>query len=152
MCMADTRMWKIRACPAARPVTRLYHPPMPHLLIWPVILTETVTAHLPELWWLLRYGWLLQTLGVTLLGGLIGRQLRPAVRHSPWLVLAITLGVCTAERLIPDGEVNRLIDRCYVTLLVVALWPERPGQRFRRAMETSRKTVQRWSTGVPLQG
>ena len=125
---------------------------MPRLLTWPVILTIAVAAQLPELWWLLRHGWLLPTLGATLLGGLLGRQLRPAVRHSPWLILAITLGVCTAQQFILDGEVSRLIDQCYVALLVVALWPQHRGPRFRRAIEAAKKTVRRWSTGIPLPG
>ena len=102
---------------------------MPRLLTWPVILTITVTAQLHEIWWLLFHGWLVQTLGATLLGGLIGRQLRAAVRHAPWLVLAITLGVNVTLRFIPDGEVSRLVDQCYVALLVFALWPEQRGRR-----------------------
>jgi hypothetical protein len=125
---------------------------MPRLLTWPVIFMVVVTAQLPELWWLLRHGWLVQTFGATLLGGLIGRQLRAAVRRIPWLVLAITLGVSVTLQFIPDGEANRLVDQCYVALLVAALWPEQPGRRYRQAIEAAKKTVRRWSTGIPLPG
>ena len=123
---------------------------MPRLLTWPVILAITITAQLPELWWLLFHGWLVQTLGATLLGGMIGRQLRAAVRHAPWLVLAITLGVNVTLRFIPDGEVSRLVDQCYVALLVFALWPEQRGRRYRRVIEVAKQSVRRWSTGIPL--
>ena len=123
---------------------------MSRLLTWPVILTVVVTAQLPELWWLLRHGWVVQTLGATLLGGLIGRQLRAAVRRAPWLVLAITLGFNAPLHFIPDGAANRLLDQCYLALLVVALWPEQPRQRYRRVVEAAKKTFRRWSTGIPL--
>lgn len=125
---------------------------MPRLLTWPVVLAVIVTAQLPELWWLLRHGWVVQTLGATLLGGLIGRQLRVAVRRIPWLVLAITIGVSVTLQFSPDGEANRLADQCYVTLLVVALLPEQPSQRYRRVVEAAKKAVRRWSTGIPLPG
>ena len=73
-----------------------------------------------------------------------------ASRVAPWLVLAITLGVNVTLRFIPDGEVSRLVDQCYVALLVFALWPEQRGRRYRRVIEVAKQSVRRWSTGIPL--
>ena len=123
---------------------------MLRLLTWPVILAVTVTAQLPELWWLLQHGWLAQTLVATLLGGLIGRQFRTALHHAPWLILAITLGFNVTLQFIADGAPNRLLDQCYVALLVFALWPDQYGRRFRQAVKTAKMTVRCWSTGMPL--
>ena len=123
---------------------------MPRLLSWPVVLAIVVAAQIPEVIWLLQRGWLLPALGATAAGVVLGWQLRPEVRRHTWLLLAITVGVWTVQQAIPEGVPSRLIDQIYTTLLIAALWPQGPTDRFRRAVKRLQKRIQRWSTGIPV--
>lgn len=125
---------------------------MPRLLSWPLLLAVVTAAQVPEIIWLLQRGWLVPTLGATAAGAALGWQLRPEVRRYTWLLLAITVGVWAVQQVIPEGVPSRLIDQMYTALLLTALWPQGPTDRFRRAMKGLLKRVRRWSTGIPLPG
>jgi DNA/RNA-binding domain of Phe-tRNA-synthetase-like protein len=70
--------------------------------------------------------------------------------HTSWLILAITLGVWTAQQFILNGPVSRLLDQSYVALLVAALWPEHQERHLQQAIKAAKKAMRRWSTGIPL--
>ena len=123
---------------------------MPRLLSWPLLLAVVITAQVPEIIWLLQRGWLVPTLGATAAGAVLGWQLRPEVRRHAWLLLAITVGVWAVQQVIPEGVPSRLIDQMYTALLIAALWPQEPTDKFKQVAQGLLKRVRRWSTGIPL--
>lgn len=108
-----------------------------------------VVARLPGTLWLLFHGQGLQALGATLVGVLLGRRLRLALRGADRLFLMI-LSARLMELATPDDHFRQLLDQCLIPLMVIVLWPDGSGQWLKSALERLIRVRQGWSSGVQM--
>ena len=87
-----------------------------------------------------------------ILGTAIGLQLHPFAR-TPHGQMAITLGCCLiwlTDTLVQDSTAVRLIDVTTVVVNTVALWPDDPQNRVRKALQRLQTRLKLFSTGMPV--
>lgn len=103
---------------------------------------------------LIREGYALQLLGSAILGALIGTKLRPLARQpgGPVFITLASLLIWMGDVVLTSFTAERLVDLITLVASTVALWPNDPQDRVRKALKTLLRRIRIFSTGMPVHG